>query len=377
MSRAPLIERASSGARRSRWHRDLGAYVLIMISLHIVLITLGYAGTTRTGIWAEIWRLLTSYQDMISAVIAFGIMVVISLTALRQIRRRLPYGIWHAVHACAYLILLLVYGHQLANGQQFVLSPVAHACWVAFYVLVAVAVVYGRIVVPALLNNRHRLRVDAVVPETTGVVSIYLTGSRLGELRATAGQYAHWRFLTPDGWWRAHPFSLSAAPNHGWLRLTVKATGDYSARLHRVAHGTRVWIDTPTGEFTAGHRVRGSAALIAVGSGIAPVRALMEALPAGTVVVYRARTRQDLIFESELDGLAATRGMTVHYVVGHRHEPGPAALLTFDGLAELVPDVVDRDVYLCGPDGWAAEMTDMLVDAGVDVRQVHADAFEL
>lgn len=377
MSRVPVIERASSGARRSRWHRDLGAYILIMICLHVTLVILGYAGTTRTGVWAETWRLLTSYQDMISAAIAFGIMLVISLTALRQIRRRLPYGLWHAVHSCAYLILLLAYGHQFANGQQFVLSPVAHAVWLSLYLLVVAALGYGRLVVPALLNNRHRLRVSSVVPETPGVVSIYVSGRRLGELRAAAGQYVHWRFLTGDGWWRSHPFSLSAAPHPGWLRLTVKATGDYSARLGRLRPGTRVWIEAPTGEFTAGHRVRPSAALVAVGSGIAPVRALMETLPPGTAVIYRARTRQDLIFEAELDGLAATRGMTVHYVLGHRDEPGPAALLTWDGLAALVPDAAERDIYLCGPEGWAAEMTDMLVEAGVDERQIHADAFEL
>jgi ferredoxin-NADP reductase len=281
------------------------------------------------------------------------------------------------VHSCAYLILLLAYGHQFANGQQFVLSPVAHAVWLVLYLLVVAAVAYGRLVVPAVLNGRHRLRVSAVVPEAPGVVSIYVAGRRLGALRATAGQYVHWRFLTPDGWWRAHPFSLSAAPHHGWLRLTVKATGDYTDRLRRLRPGTRVWIEAPTGEFTAGHRVRRSAALVAVGSGIAPVRALMETLPPGTVVVYRARTRQDLIFEAELDGLAAARGMTVHYVLGRRGDPGPAALLTWGGLAALVPEAAERDIYLCGPDDWASRMSNMLVEAGVDERQIHADAFEL
>ncbi len=377
MSRVPVIERASSGARKSRWHRTLGAYVLIVVCLHVTLITFGYAGTASTGFLRELWRLLTTYQDMITAAVALGIMVVISLTALRQIRRRLPYGLWHATHSSAYLILLFVYGHQLANGQQFVLSPVARACWIAAYLIVVAALVYGRILVPALLNARHRLRVRSVVPETPGVVSIYVSGRDLASLHAEAGQYVHWRFLTRDDWWRAHPFSLSAAPNPEWMRLTVKAAGDFSTRLSRMPAGTRVWIEAPTGEFTAGHRTRRTAALFAVGSGIAPVRALMETLPPGTVVVYRARTPEDLIFKDEIDDLAADRNMPVHHVLGHRDEPGPAAMLTPDGLRGLVPDLTARDIYLCGPQDWAAMLVTLLYDLGVLADQIHADAFEL
>ena len=41
--------------------------------------------------------------------------------------------------------------------------------------------------------------------------------------------------------------------------------------------------------------------MIGAGSGIAPVRALMETFPPGTVVLCRARTLEDLIFKDELD----------------------------------------------------------------------------
>ncbi len=105
------------------------------------------------------------------------------------------------------------------------------------------ALVYGRLVTPLRLNLRHRLRVDAVVPETPGVVSVYLSGRRLEKFPAIAGQYARWRFLTPHDWWRSHPFSLSAAPAGAWLRITVKASGDFSASLATLAPGTRVIVE--------------------------------------------------------------------------------------------------------------------------------------
>ena len=377
MSRVPIIDRASSGARQSRWHRDLGAYVVIVIATHVVLITLGYAASSKVGVWHEAWTLLTTYQDLISATIAFGILVTISLLAIRAIRRRMPYGLWHLVHASAYVILLLAYGHQFADGQEFVLNHAAHTFWVAAYVIVIAALAYGRIVVPLWLNARHQLRVKSVVTEVAGVVSVYVTGRHLDRLKATAGQYAHWRFLTRDGWWRSHPYSLSAGPSVDGLRLTVKAVGDQSRAMAALTVGTRVWIDNPTGEFTADQAYRPGALLIGAGSGIAPVRALMETFPAGTVVLCRARTLEDLIFKDELDRLAIERDMQVWYVLGRRDDPDSAHVFTAVGLLELVPDVRDRDVYVCGPEGLGDLVVRTLGELDVPARQIHVDQFEL
>ena len=377
MSRLRWIDHAVSGARKSIWHRDLGAYVIGIISLHIVLVTLGYAATAKTGVWHEAWTLLTTNQDMISALVAFSIMVLLALIAIRAIRTRLPYGIWHGLHSCTYLILLFVYGHQFADGQQFVLSHTARVYWAVLYIGVVAAVVYGRIVAPLIMHLRHDLRVDAVVAEAPGVTSIYVTGRRLERFPAIAGQYVRWRFLTHADWWRSHPFSLSAAPNGAYLRLTVKASGDQSLQLQDVAPGTRVIAEAPTGEFTADHRLRTGALLIAAGSGIAPIRAIMETLPPGGTLLFRARTPEDLIFKDEIDKLAGARKTKVHYIVGHRDDPEPAAMLTADGLRKLVPDIAARDVYICGPRGLGQAVQTALIELRLPPNQIHMDPFEL
>jgi predicted ferric reductase len=377
MSRVPIIDRACSGARQSRWHRDLGAYVVTIITIHVVLITLGYAASSKVGVWHEVWTLLTTYQDLISATIAFGILATISLVAIRAIRRRMPYGLWHLIHASAYVILLLAYGHQFADGQEFVLNHAAHTFWVAAYIIVIVALAYGRLINPVWLNVRYQLRVKSVVNEVAGVASVYVSGRHLDKLKATAGQYTHWRFLTRDGWWRSHPYSLSADPTANELRLTVKGVGDQSRAVAALTRGTRVWIEAPTGEFTADQAYRPRALLIGAGSGIAPIRALMETFPRGTVVLCRARTLDELIFKDELDQLAVERGMQVWYVIGHRTDPDPAHVFTPAGLLELVPDVRDRDVYVCGPEGVGTLAVQTLAELDVPARQIHVDQFEL
>jgi ferredoxin-NADP reductase len=116
--------------------------------------------------------------------------------------------------------------------------------------------------------------------------------------------------------------------------------------------------------------------LMAAGSGIAPIRALLEDLPRGTVVLYRASSVEDLIFREELDWLADRREADIVYVLGHRDEPGPRHALSPRGLREIVPDVSRRDVYLCGPEGFVSSAVAVLTRLRVPRKQIHLDPFE-
>jgi predicted ferric reductase len=189
-------------------------------------------------------------------------------------------------------------------------------------------------------------------------VSLEVGGVRLDRLRARAGQFFIWRFLSRRHWWEAHPFSLSAAPDGRRLRITVKDLGDHTRSLRDVEPGTRVVAEGPFGGF--GPTGRG-VALIAGGIGITPVRALLEDMPGDVVVVYRVAREEDLILRSELDELAH-----VHYVVG-------GAPLSPERLLELVPDLAARDVFVCGPPA----MTEAVRATGVPRRQVYVERFAL
>jgi predicted ferric reductase len=376
MSRVSWLEQVAGARRLLLWHRELGGFLVVGLLSHTVLIILGYARTDHTPFLGETWHILTKYEDMVSAFIATGILVSLGLLGIRAIRRALPYELWYFLHLSSYLILLLAYGHQFANGQEFAGRGLARAFWLGLYGFVLVAVVAGRLIAPLVLNLRHRLRVAEVVDEGSDLFSIYITGRHLDGLDAKAGQFFRWRFLTGSCWWQAHPFSLSAAPNERWLRLTIKTVGDHTGRLRRLTPGVRVFAEGPAGEFTADRRIRPSALLIAGGSGIAPIRALLEELPVGTTLIYRTSNDNDVAFRRELEWLAQAREAKLWYVVGRRDDPGPRNLFTPAGLRELVPDVRQRDVYLCGPAGLIEASRSLLRRMRVPQRQIHLDAFE-
>jgi predicted ferric reductase len=312
---------------------------------------------------------------MLNATFAALLLFAIVVVSLRGVRRKMSYETWYYLHLTAYLTVVLGYAHQFSTGEQLA-EGFGWWYWTGLHVFVAGNLVWGRVVGPVVLNVRHRLRVVNVVEEAPGMVSLYIGGRRLSGLKVRAGQFFRWRFLTRGAWWQAHPFSLSAAPNDDWLRLTVKVVGDHTQALPHLRLGTRVVAEGPSGVFTADRSVKRSAVLIAGGSGIAPIRALLEDLPPGTILIYRATSPADIVFRRELDWLAQERRAYVWYVVGRRDDPGPRQLFTPRGLHKLIPDVAERDVFVCGPPGLVAESVRTLRRLRVRRRQIHVDPFE-
>ncbi len=376
MSRLGWLERWIGANDLILWHRELGGFLVVAVLAHAALVTFGYARTEHVSVLGQTWTFLTEYEEVLKAFAATAMLVGIGLLAVRGIRRALSYEVWYLLHITAYLVLLLAFSHQFADGQELA-SGAARYLWIGLYLAVIVAVLWGRLVAPLRLNLRHRLRVADVVAEAPDMTSVYVTGRALDRLGAKAGQFFRWRFLARRVWWQSHPFSLSAAPNDHWLRLTVKTVGDHTARLRRLRPGVRVYVEGPAGEFTADRRTRSKTLLIAAGSGIAPIRALLEEVPPGAVVLYRASTPDDLVFVEELEPLAEARGAKLWYVLGSRDDPGPRHLFSARGLHELVPDIARRDVYLCGPDGFISTSVRLLRRLGVPRHQIHLDPFEL
>jgi predicted ferric reductase len=242
------------------------------------------------------------------------------------------------------------------------------------YIGVATLLIVYRVVMPVRAAVRHRLRVVEVRSQGPGVVSITLRGHHIEDLRAQPGQFFRWRFLTARGWWQSHPFSLSAAPHHQYLRITVKDLGDHSRDLQQLRVGTRVFLEGPYGSFTPSRRRRRKVLLLAGGVGITPIRALFEVLASPDVtLIVRANRDEELLFRHEIDDIAERTGATVHYLVG---PPGSEAdPFVGQRLRTVAPDIARRDVYLCGPPRFMAVASDRLRAVGVPGRCVHAEQF--
>ena len=379
LARLPWIERLAGFDRLTVWHRWNGKTALYLVVAHVVFITVGYAFNDKLSIWGEVRSLLTTnYPGMWTATIGTVLFIIVACSSYAIARRRLRYEVWYCIHITAYASIALAWFHQIPTGSDLAGLTVASDYWTSLYIATLALLVVFRVLVPLARTLTHGLRVSEVVQEAPGVVSLVITGRRLGGLRAQAGQFFLWRFLLRGHWLESHPFSLSAAPDGRSLRITVKGLGNFSGKIaQEVRPGTRVVAEGPFGAFTTAIRRRDKVALIAGGIGITPVRALLEEMGGDVVVLYRAMRDEDVVFRGELDRIAAARGARVEYLVGDHATPEGARLLSTDHLREILPDIAEREVYLCGPPAMTDAIEKNVRSAGVPRRSLHVERFAL
>jgi predicted ferric reductase len=379
MARVPWLERYIGLDRLAVWHRWNGFAAVVLLVAHTALTTMGYAQGAHISLFAQTRDFVSHYPDVLMAFVGLGLLIAVAATSVRVARRRLRRETWYWIHLYAYLAVALSFAHQLAVGTDFSNDPAARAWWVALYAGVFGAIALWRIGEPIRFNARHQLRVHGVVRETPGVVSIYLRGRDLDRIHAQAGQFFLWRFLTRDGWWKANPFSLSAAPSSRRLRITVKELGDRTHDLQAVRKGTRVIAEGPYGTFTTDLRTRRRVVLIAGGIGITPLRALLASMPAAPgeiTLVYRAVSADDVLFRDEITEIGTRRGVVLHALLGAEIGDDLTDQLGIPAIMRLVPDVRDRDVFVCGPPAMVDAVRRRLHRIGVPAEQIHFERFE-
>jgi predicted ferric reductase len=374
ISRLPWLEREVGHDRMLAWHRHLAPWSLLLIGAHVMFTALGYSQGAGIDPLTELWRLVTRYPWMVPAAVAFVTMVALGVVSWRPIRTRMSYETWWVAHLYFYLAVALAFGHQVNTGLMFTTHPGLRYAWTGLYVAVGTTILVCRVLLPLRLSLRHRLRVLKVVDEAPGVVSVYLTGRDLAGLSVSGGQFFQWRFLTRHWWWQAHPYSLSAAPSGSHLRITVKHLGDQSGHLPwGLRPGTRVLAEGPYGTFTADSRSGDRVAAFAAGVGITPVRAMLDDLPAScdVTLVYRVSSLERVALQSELEAMAEACGWTLVLLDGPRTEHP----MTLNYLTRFVPDLSDRDVYVCGPAPFADSVLAAARSAKVPAHRLHCESF--
>ncbi|MFJ3656856.1 ferric reductase-like transmembrane domain-containing protein [Streptomyces nigra] len=376
VARLPWLDRRIGMDRLTVWHRWVGFALLWTVLTHATLVVLGFATLDDTSM-AKTFVALSGVPASLLGMLAAAVILLIAVVSTRPLRRRLPYEVWHGLHLTLYVALGLAFVHQLQETTTFTSSAFATTYWWTMWLFAFGALLTGRLVLPLWRNAYHRFTVSAVVPESDNVVSVYVTGRHLDKLPARAGQFCIWRFPGHHNWWLANPFSLSAAPDGRGLRLTAKAVGTTSAGLRNIPVGSRAFVEGPYGAFTSLHRTRPGVLLIAGGVGITPVRSMLEESATGdAVVLYRVRSEADAVLLPEVRRLVEQRGGRLHLLTGRTGESA-APPFGAQSLHHLVPDVLERDVYVCGPPAMTAAVLAGLRELRVPAHQVHAEKFGL
>src|SRR5258708_2438241 len=294
VSRLPGIEPSLGCDRLYRLHRRLGFATGLLFLGHPALLTFGYARRNHLSLRRQLGDIARDLPHAWPAIAATLVIVTTVALSTPIIRRRLRYEAWHAGHLGMYLAVGLASLHQL-NGAELSSQPWWAGYWVAVHILVVGCLVVFRAGRPIVRFARHRFRIDQIVSESDDVVSLYLTGRHLHRFTFRPGQYGNVAFLS-KGLWAPHPFSFSAAPNGRFLRVSIKAVGDFTRRIHELRPGAFVLLEGPLGAFTAMTSTQQKYLMLAGGIGLTPMRALIESLPhphPAIVLLYAAPAATD------------------------------------------------------------------------------------
>jgi ferredoxin-NADP reductase len=78
---------------------------------------------------------------------------------------------------------------------------------------------------------------------------------------------------------------------------------------------------------------------------------------------------------------AAQKGLHVLHLPGPRRSPTSVLSPATPGMPELIalrrwiPDIADRDVFLCGPSTWTDGMERLVLADGVPAERIHTESF--
>lgn len=228
-------------------------------------------------------------------------------------------------------------------------------------------------IVAPMRPGARRAKVVAVRPETARATTLVLRPAfRWPGHRP--GQYLRLG-VDVDGvrLWRSYSLTGPQRPD-GTLTVTVGALdgGAVSSYLQSVRVGALVEVDGPDGVFTLPDVAPAKTLFVTAGTGLTPVVGMLRTRLADlrdVVLVHSARTADDVMFAEELRDWAAQGRLRL--VERHTATQGR---LTAAALADLVPDVAERETWACGPNGLLDEIA-AAAEAHGWTQRLHTERF--
>jgi ferredoxin-NADP reductase len=202
-----------------------------------------------------------------------------------------------------------------------------------------------------------------------------------------AGQHVDVRLTAEDGYQAQRSYSIASAPNGTCVELTVVRIDDGEVSPYltdELGPGGQIELRGPIGGYFVWEPSQdGSVLLVAGGSGVAPLMAMIRLrTAAGSNTDMRllssSRSWDDIIYRAELDRLNGN-GLTVVHTLTGSQPPGWTGYgrrVDADMLVEVGPGPAEQPlVYVCGPTPFVEAAAEALVDLGHNPRTIKTERF--
>ena len=248
--------------------------------------------------------------------------------------------------------------------------------WVqAFVIIGAVAYVYTELL-GGLFKKRLAYTVEAVNRPNHSTTEVVLRAKKTPIQKHRAGQFLFVRFPGERTLNESHPFTISSAPREDVLRVTVKASGDFTRALfHQLQPGTDAVVEGAHGMFD--YKTGGQKQIwIAGGIGLTPFLSFLRDMDGNldhdVDFYYTVRHREEALFLDEIQSAAAKEPrLRVHI----RSSATDGSLTIEEIVKNAGGDVRAHHVYMCGPFAMVQAFEQKFLALGVPAKNIHDEEF--
>jgi predicted ferric reductase len=381
----------------------LGSTVIVLLSFSLFLSTrpkwaeLYFGGldkmyithrrTSTTAFLLLFVHLLTvpiSVNDMrignYIAIIAFTGIVSIVLVTLAP---RIPflsklltggtYDGWKRLHRFIGIFFILGFIHSLTVKALDALIAIT---WVQmFFILGTVSYLYTEIF-GGFFKKYMPYQVEAVKHPNGSTTEVTLRPKKSPIKRQQAGQFLFVRFPQDRILSESHPFTISSAPHEDVLRVTIKASGDYTRYLFsRLKPDMDAVIEGAYGMFN--YKTGGQKQIwLAGGIGLTPflsfIRDMDGNLAHDVDFYYTVRHPEEALFLDEIQAAAQKNPRLKPHI---RFSATEGSLTMDHILKHISGDVKDHHVYMCGPLPMIQAFEKKFLELGLPPDQIHYEEF--
>jgi predicted ferric reductase len=344
-------------------HKNINILALLLIVVHLIIVPRSDQG--GPGAWIA-WFNFPAILILVLLTIAPRVPLISNFA-------HLSYDKWRGLHRYMGVFFMLGATHMLMVQPLMMNSPVVFT-YVATMISIGVLAYLYKEFLWDRFRKRHPYMVEDV-KKLSGTVAQITLHPRATAIAHRAGQFLYVYFDSDKVLKEPHPFTISSAPHEADLRLSIKASGDWTQHMHEhLQPGATAYIDGPYGEFD--FKTGSQKQLwIAGGIGVTPFMSWIrdfEKSPHGRAIdfFYTTSVPEEALFLDEIDKAQTHEGFSAH--VSHSARDGR---LSADKVLAATGDPAGKDIYMCGPAVMVEAFRNAFVSGGVPPSRIHYEEF--
>lgn len=352
-----------------RAHHIIGCLVIILLMIHPMLLVMRYLVVSPISAYEFIKPNLASPFKILGVLTLSVMMLVMFLVLFINVRYK-----WFIMLQRVLGALLFVGGiHALFVGGSDINSILGLQMYIIGLLLLAAGVYLYRSIFHKGFHKFYNYQIDQVTPK--GDITELCLSASADSIKQMPGQFAFVKFNAPGELGESHPFTISAPPQAGKLRFSIKNLGDYTSEIPKLQPGMQATIDGPYGSFSNQIIKNKRQVWIAGGIGITPFLAMAGALEGEQQVdlYYSTRAKEEAVYISELSSLAKGKSN----LILHPYITEDQGLLTAEYIFKASQNINNAAFLICGPPGMMKAVRRQLRTKGVASHNIHTEEFGL